>query len=120
MPSFRKSSVMVTSNATVIAPSFATNQPSISCDTISKSGITPLTGGFKGSQESTNKRVLTQIKQRNRKIVQYTIEGKVINTFDSCTEAEKSTGVSRSGITHCCLGNHKTAKGYIWKYEPIV
>ena len=37
MPSFRKSSVMVTSNATVIAPSFATNQPSISCEVISTS-----------------------------------------------------------------------------------
>ena len=38
-PSLRNSSVMVTSKATVNAPSFATNQPSISLEEISTSEI---------------------------------------------------------------------------------
>ena len=37
MPSLRKSSVSVTSKATVSVPSFATSHPSISCDVISTS-----------------------------------------------------------------------------------
>ena len=89
-------------------------------DINSESGIPPLTGSFKCSQESINKSVMTRIRQRNRKIIQYSIDGNRINSFDTCTEAAKYTGISRSGITHCCLGVHKTAKGYVWKYESIL
>lgn len=89
-------------------------------DINSESGIPPLTGSFKCSQESINKSVMTRIHQRNRKIIQYSIDGNRINSFDTCTEAAKYTGISRSGITHCCLGVHKTAKGYVWKYESIL
>jgi len=40
-----------------------------------------------------------------------------LNTFNSCTEAAKSVGVSRSSIGHCCNGDIKTAAGFRWKYE---
>ena len=37
--------------------------------------------------------------------------------FDSCTEASKHLGVSKSCIARCAKGGRKTSAGYIWRYD---
>lgn len=51
----------------------------------------------------------------NKKVEQYTLDGKYIKTFDSITIAKKETGACKIGDV--CAGNRKTSGGYIWKYK---
>ena len=44
----------------------------------------------------------------------------LLNSFDSCKEAGEYIGISLNSINLCCIGKAKTAKGYVWKYEPII
>lgn len=37
--------------------------------------------------------------------------------FDSCTEASKHLGVSKSCIARCAKGGRKTSAGYVWRYD---
>lgn len=52
---------------------------------------------------------------KNKKIVQYTKEGKLINSFNSIKEAELKTSVKH--VSDVCNGKRKYAGGYIWKYK---
>ena len=72
------------------------------------------------TQDSINKLIITLRNKRNKKIIQYDIQGNRLNSFDSCKEASEYIGISRSNISRCCNGIIKTAKGFIWKYETIV
>lgn len=60
------------------------------------------------------------IKKRVEKLAkpvsQYTIEGVFIAIYPSAKEAARQTGISQGSISGCCLGNRKTAGGYIWQY----
>ena len=42
--------------------------------------------------------------------------GELLATFPSLAEAERVTGIANGNISNCCLGNRKSAGGYIWKY----
>ena len=72
------------------------------------------------TQESINKLIITLRNKRNTKIVQYDIHGNRLKSFVGCREASEYIGISTSNIRKCCNGTIKTAKGFIWKYEPIV
>ena len=76
--------------------------------------------GKKYSQESIEKRIITQRTKRNRQIIQFDLQGNRLNTFNSCKEAADYIGATTSNINRCCLGKQETSKGYIWKYENIV
>lgn len=58
-------------------------------------------------------------KVNSKRIVQYDINGNVINKFDSIAQAGKITGADPSSISKCCNGNkrRKIIKGFIWRYE---
>lgn len=43
-------------------------------------------------------------------------DDKVIQVFNTVTEAAQKMNLSRSAISKACLGVNKTAGGYIWKY----
>lgn len=60
-------------------------------------------------------------KMHQRKVLQYTLDGQLINEYQSITEASKHTSVKICNITLCCQGNtnHKTAGGYLWKYKEV-
>ena len=75
--------------------------------------------GCKKSQASIDKKVLTDIMKRNRKIIQLDLHGNRLNEFITCKEAGEYVGGSTSGVSCCCLGKSKSHKGYIWKYESI-
>lgn len=47
---------------------------------------------------------------------QYTLEGLLIKTWISISEASKQTKTSKSSIIRCCKNKQKTANNFIWKY----
>lgn len=54
-----------------------------------------------------------------RPVLQFNIEGTLIERFSSAKEASKKTGADHSHIIDCCKGKpHRyTAGGFVWKYE---
>ncbi|MBQ8247518.1 MAG: hypothetical protein IJZ42_10330 [Lachnospiraceae bacterium] len=48
-------------------------------------------------------------------VEQYTADGKLLGRYDSVTDAEKETNISRDSIKKVINGKAKTAGGYIWK-----
>ena len=87
---------------------------------IIKKKISDKLKGHKRSQESIDKQIITKRNKRNRKIIQFDIEGNRLNSFYTCTEAAEYIGCSLSTISRCCNGITKTSKGYVWKYESIL
>ena len=51
-----------------------------------------------------------------KKVLQYSIDGKLLNIFSSIKEASKALNVQESGISGCCNNRYKTSYGYIWKF----
>ena len=47
---------------------------------------------------------------------QYNLEGLLIKTWISISEASKQTKTSKSAIIRCCKNKQKTANNFIWKY----
>ncbi len=55
--------------------------------------------------------------KKSRRVIQKSLDGKIINTFASTQQAELFTKVWSSSIVKCCNGRCKTAGGFIWEYE---
>lgn len=53
---------------------------------------------------------------RQKKVFQYTIKGKLLKIFKSVSEASKQTGVNKTSIAKVCRGERKTSGGFIWRY----
>lgn len=51
-----------------------------------------------------------------KSVAQLSLDGVVINIYDSITEATKKTGTNRTNIIKVCKKQRKTTGGYIWKY----
>lgn len=60
---------------------------------------------------------LRKIKTTAIPVLQYSIDGILVNKYDSIIEAEKMTGISNSKITMVCKHKRNHAGGYIWCYE---
>ena len=54
--------------------------------------------------------------QRSCKINQYTLDGELINTWESSHEIERELGFNQSHIISCCKGKYKTAYRFKWEY----
>ena len=50
-------------------------------------------------------------------IEQYDLNGNLLNTFSSVTEAGRSVKTTSGHIGEVCRGKRKTAGGYIWRYK---
>lgn len=59
-------------------------------------------------------------KPYRKKVNQYSLDGKFIQSFDTIEEAIKQTNGSRTGIYRCCHGKGKTSGGYLWKFQKEV
>lgn len=67
-------------------------------------------------EESLRRRSLSN----QKRVCQFDLSGKLLNTFASVKEAEKSIGLENGGtIGQCCAmkPGHKTVKGYLWLWE---
>lgn len=65
--------------------------------------------GYKWGRAST---AATQ----SKKVEQYALDGKYIQSFKSVKEAAIYMGVTKVSVSGVCLGYHKTCGGYKWKY----
>ena len=52
-----------------------------------------------------------------RKIKQYSLEGELIRSWDSLSEASKTLGFPVSNIHRCCQGLIKTSNGFVWRFQ---
>lgn len=50
-------------------------------------------------------------------VFQYTKSGKFIAEFESIMEASESTGINFKQISAVCIGFHKTASGFVWRFK---
>ena len=49
-------------------------------------------------------------------VEQYSLDGFLVNTYPSASEAGRETGFAKGHIIDCCNGKQKSAYGYIWRY----
>lgn len=52
----------------------------------------------------------------SKKVGQYDLNNKLINTFLSSADVERKLGICSAHVRNCCRGKLKTYKGFIWKY----
>jgi hypothetical protein len=53
----------------------------------------------------------------SKEVLQYDINGTVINKYGSAHEAMRQTGIDNKHISGVARGERKTAGGFIWKYS---
>lgn len=68
------------------------------------------TGHMRGAEAQVND------PKKSKPVQQFDKNGNLIATFPSTHEAERITGISGGSIRKCCLGQHKSAGGYVWRY----
>lgn len=49
-------------------------------------------------------------------VIQLTIDGTIVNIFNSIKEAESKTGISSKHIPSVCTGSKTSAGGFVWKH----
>ena len=55
-----------------------------------------------------------------KSVYQYTIDGILVNTFDSLESAANAVNANKRSISSACIGVNKTCKGYYWSYiHPV-
>ena len=54
---------------------------------------------------------------KNKVVLQYSPEGKLLNEYVSIREASRNAYISYSAISRCCNNKLKTAGGYIWRFK---
>lgn len=83
-------------------------------------GIRNKAGGFIWKYEDDIESEVKYKKQPNyneKKIIQMTLEGKIINTYNNTNIASVETQILRTSIVNCLKNRSKSAGGYKWKYE---
>ena len=53
----------------------------------------------------------------SKEVYQYSLDGKFISKFTSCSEVERILNVNKSSVASCCRLKRKSAGGYKWYYE---
>lgn len=78
-----------------------------------------VSSSLKGIAKSVEhrKKLSESKKNSGHKILQYSLTGEYIKTWDNIDEVAKTLGVSRESIAGCCRGKSKTAHKFIWKYK---
>ena len=62
-------------------------------------------------------RMKKYIQKRNKKMLQYDLEGNFIKEWESIKSIAEELKISKSGISNCAKGKFKQFKDYIWKFK---
>ena len=83
--------------------------------------LKPSAGGFQWrySEEKIEKCEPLTMKNRTKVVLQFSLDGNLITSFNSVAEAERQTGISKFTIRDTCIGKQLTSGGYIWKYKEV-
>ncbi|MAY88112.1 MAG: endonuclease [Pseudooceanicola sp.] len=57
------------------------------------------------------------VDKRRKKIIQLSLSGLKVATYESVAEASRKSGISKTCIARCCRGERENAGGSIWKYR---
>lgn len=69
-------------------------------------------------EEERKKRNSYNIRTRlNKEIVQYSLQGDFIQSFDSSVQVEEKLGFNRRSVRQCCLKNTLTSHGFIFLHK---
>lgn len=65
-----------------------------------------------------DRKVCRHITKQNRKVRQLSLDGTLIQVFDSIAAASRSTGVQRTNINAMCTGKpqYKSVGGFLWEH----
>ena len=76
-------------------------------------------GGFMWKYEKKDHIEVIARKTNAKKVLQYTLTGVLVNTFNSIDQAAIELGnkAYKSSICSCCKHNLKSAFNYVWRYE---
>lgn len=55
--------------------------------------------------------------RKQRKVKQYSVDGRLLALFMNNAEAGRKTGICSENISRCANGKRKTAGGFIWRYS---
>jgi len=83
-------------------------------------GIRKKSGGFIWKYEDDIESVVKYKRQPNyneKKIIQMTLEGKILKTYNNIKIASIEIQILHSSIVNCLKNKSKSAGGYKWKYE---
>lgn len=64
-------------------------------------------------------RNIRQKEKVGKKIIQYTLDGKFVNEYQSAREIERKTGFNYNSILRCCRGIYRQSYNYIWKFKNV-
>ena len=76
--------------------------------------VVPKARGKKRSEESCRKMSQNRPKKA---VLQFTLNGELVNEFISMKDAGRKTGISDGSISCACSGRQKTAGGYVWRLK---
>lgn len=83
-------------------------------------GIVKQAGGFMWRYEvevrGDEQIEVVRSKFAKKRVCQKTLDGKIIQIYESVSEVYKIKGYSTGQICDCCNGKNKTAKGFRWEY----
>jgi hypothetical protein len=51
-----------------------------------------------------------------KKVGQYDLNGNLVKTWSSATDACKTLGINPASLSECCHGKRKKTKGFAWKF----
>ena len=68
-------------------------------------------------KENSQHAVDTGLINSRKKVIQLYPNGDFISEYESATQAENITGISKRQISCACNGRQKTAHGYKWKFK---
>lgn len=70
---------------------------------------------FRGKKHSLE----TKIKIGSKKVLQYSLDGKLLAEYYSVREAARQLNIAHNNIVSCCLNRYgsKTAGGFKWRYS---
>jgi group I intron endonuclease len=75
---------------------------------------------LKGKKKSNETKENMSNSRKKYKVLQFSTDGNLLNTFNGCSEAAKSVNCSKSIISLCCNGKINSVKNFIWKYEHLL
>lgn len=59
---------------------------------------------------------IPDLDSRKKEVLQLSLDGHILATYVSASEASRQSGLSKTCITRCCRGERETSGGFIWKY----
>lgn len=74
------------------------------------------TNSSETKEENRAKHRIAMTKASGKSVIQYNIEGTIINTYPSIAEASRQTHIHKNNILFVLKGTTKTAGGFTWAY----